>query len=187
MAPEEQNHRIALIRTAARLFQCQGYSATGVSQIIRESKTPRGSFYYYFPDGKKQLAEETVRRTGAEISVLLEEVFTNAPNFSAGVDTVTQTIGNWFADSEYAVGCPITAVHLEQTPKNAQLSKVCHQVFDDWVEIVQNHTGLDPMSDHSRELAQGLILAVEGAWILARAKKDTEPFHVAAKMIKGMI
>ena len=53
--------RQRIIDTASRLFQEQGYRATGLNQILRESGAPKGSLYYYFPDGKEDLAVHAVR------------------------------------------------------------------------------------------------------------------------------
>lgn len=181
------NHRLKLVRTATQLFQRHGYSATGVSQIIKDSKTPRGSFYYYFPKGKEELAEETVRQAGEDIRQMLDHVFASATSFAEGIDIMAQTIGTWFAASGYAAGCPITAVHLEQTPDNPVLSPVCHQVFLSWVGTVQNHAVRFGHDTQDEELAEAVILGLEGAWILARARQSTTPFAVAGKMVKALL
>ena len=48
--------RKKLVDTTAALLRCQGYHATGLSQIVAESGAPRGSLYFYFPGGKDDLA-----------------------------------------------------------------------------------------------------------------------------------
>lgn len=48
-----------ILEAAARLFERQGYHATGLNEIIRESSAPKGSLYYYFLDGKEQIGAET--------------------------------------------------------------------------------------------------------------------------------
>jgi TetR/AcrR family transcriptional repressor of lmrAB and yxaGH operons len=179
-----------LLRAAAKLFQLQGYSASGVNEIIRESSSPRGSFYYYFPDGKEQLAEETVRLTGGEIKELLAASFANASSFADGVDGICAGIAQWFAASAYTKGCPITSVHLEQSPQNPRLTAVCSEVFANWVGVVEKHAHQQiPDIDAARanELAQALILSLEGAWILSRASQSKQPFFIAAKMVKGLL
>ena len=44
-----------LIECAAELFWKNGYSATGVSEILNHAGLPRGSFYFYFKS-KDELA-----------------------------------------------------------------------------------------------------------------------------------
>ncbi len=185
--PEKSNHRLKLIRSASKLFQHQGYSASGVSQIISESGTPRGSFYYYFPEGKEQLADETVRLTGEEIRTMLEGGFAGAKTFADGVDQVASMIADWFEKSGWQAGCPITTVHLEKTPQNTVLTKASQHVFTSWVETVQKIARQYGHDKQSSELAQALIIGLEGAWVLSRASKSKAPFYVAAKMVKMLL
>jgi tetratricopeptide (TPR) repeat protein len=58
--PRKTDARDRAIATAERLFRIQGYTATGLNQIIEESGSPKGSFYFHFPRGKAQLAEEAI-------------------------------------------------------------------------------------------------------------------------------
>jgi AcrR family transcriptional regulator len=58
--PRKTDARPRAIATAARLFRIQGYTATGLTQILKESGAPKGSFYFHFPRGKAQLAEEAI-------------------------------------------------------------------------------------------------------------------------------
>jgi len=183
---EKPNHHLKLVNTAARLFQRQGYSATGVSQIIKESGTPRGSFYYYFPNGKEELANETVRHTGEEIRLILEGAFANATSFSEGVDNITNKVASWFAKSGFTAGCPITAIHLEKTPENILLTKACQLVFASWVSTVEKYASSYGHEDKAAELAEAVIISLEGAWILARAQQSKQPFLVAAKMLRSL-
>jgi TetR/AcrR family transcriptional regulator, lmrAB and yxaGH operons repressor len=52
-----------IVETAAGLFNKQGFHGTGLNQIIKESQCPKGSLYYYFPEGKVELALEYIRHT----------------------------------------------------------------------------------------------------------------------------
>ena len=184
---EKPNHRSELVNTAASLFQSQGYSATGVSQIIKESKTPRGSFYYYFPNGKEELANETILHTGEEIRLILAGAFTNADSFSQGVENITNKIANWFAKSGFTAGCPITAVHLEKTPENELLTQASRFVFASWVETVEKFALHHGHADQATELAEATIISLEGAWILARATQSKRPFMIACKMVSSLV
>ena len=50
---EESRQR--LIECAAELFWKNGYSATGISEILKQTGLPKGSFYFYFKS-KDELA-----------------------------------------------------------------------------------------------------------------------------------
>lgn len=53
--------RDTILDTASRLFASQGYRATGINQIIRESGAAKASFYHHFPS-KEALGEAFVER-----------------------------------------------------------------------------------------------------------------------------
>ena len=50
-----------ILQAAAELFSHNGYSGTGIAEIVAACSIPKGSFYYYFPGGKEQLAAEVIR------------------------------------------------------------------------------------------------------------------------------
>ncbi|WP_189558100.1 helix-turn-helix domain-containing protein, partial [Mesorhizobium sp. M2D.F.Ca.ET.153.01.1.1] len=52
--PRKTDAPARAIATAERLFRIQGYTATGLTQILEESGAPKGSFYFHFPRGKAQ-------------------------------------------------------------------------------------------------------------------------------------
>ncbi len=62
------NTKDIFIDTASSLFDNQGYHATGISEILKKSNAPKGSLYYYFPQGKEQLAQEALQKTAEKIS-----------------------------------------------------------------------------------------------------------------------
>src|SRR5439155_26126889 len=62
MAPTRTKDR--LVEASSELFRRQGYTGTGVKQILAEASAPFGSLYHHFPGGKEELGAEAVRRSG---------------------------------------------------------------------------------------------------------------------------
>lgn len=61
------NSKEKILEAAAKLFQIKGYNATGLNEILKESGAPKGSLYYYFPNGKEELALEAIKLTNETI------------------------------------------------------------------------------------------------------------------------
>ena len=58
-----------IVAAAADLIHCQGFNATGMNQIIKESGAPKGSLYFHFPQGKEEIIEAALRQSGSQVSL----------------------------------------------------------------------------------------------------------------------
>jgi AcrR family transcriptional regulator len=172
--------RERIVQRSAELFRRQGFVATGVKQIVAEASAPFGSIYHFFPGGKEQLGEEVIRWSGGIYGQLLDAFY------EPGEDPVAAT-RNFFAaaaqnlrESDYADACPIATVALEVSSTNEPMRQACADVFEAWVDgATERLTEAGLTRKRSRELALSLIGALEGAFVLARALRSTEPLDVA--------
>jgi TetR/AcrR family transcriptional repressor of lmrAB and yxaGH operons len=57
-------HRDAIVQSAVALFRKQGYAGTGLSDILGASGAPKGSLYYYFPNGKISIGVAAIEFAG---------------------------------------------------------------------------------------------------------------------------
>ena len=64
-----------LVETARKLFWNQGYSATGVAQILKEAGAKSGSLYYFFPTKEDLLREVLERYKTLLMPAVMEPVF----------------------------------------------------------------------------------------------------------------
>ncbi len=169
-----------IVERSAELFRRQGFVGTGVKQIVAEASAPFGSLYHFFPGGKDQLGEEVIRWSGAIYGQLIDAFFV------PGADPVKATQSFFAAaavnleESDYADACPIATVALEVSSTNEPMRRACADVFDSWVDSAAarlREAGLTPK--RSRALAFSMLASLEGAFVLARALRSTEPLHAA--------
>lgn len=172
--------RDRIVDTSAELFRRQGYAATGMKQIVAAAGAPFGSIYHFFPGGKEQLAAETIRRSGALYGQLLPAVFGPAPDVVTATREFFAGAAEHLRATDYADACPIATVALEVSSSSEPLREACAEVFGGWITLAADHfieAGIDPNRAH--ELAIALIAALEGAFVLARALRNSGPVEIA--------
>ena len=184
--PTETKDRI--VTTSAELFRRQGYNATGIKQIVDEARAPFGSIYHFFPGGKEQLGAETIRWSGAMYGALVPAIFDPAPDVVTAVRTFFAGAAADLAASGYADACPIATVALEVASVSEPLREACADVFDGWLDsATERLTDAGIAEPRARELAIGMVAALEGAFVLARAQRSTEPLTVAAELMADAV
>jgi AcrR family transcriptional regulator len=172
-----------IIETSAELFRRQGYSATGVKQIVTEARAPFGSLYHFFPGGKDELGVAAVRTSGALYAQLIPAVFDPAPDPVTGVRDFFDAAAEHLRESEYRDACPIATVALEVASTSETMRQACAEVFESWISLGAERferAGAEPGT--ARELTMAMLAALEGAFVLARALRDTEPLRVAGEL-----
>jgi len=178
------NARQQLIETAARLFQSRGYHGTGLTLILEESGAPKGSFYHHFPGGKEELAVAAMQWSSLEIEEFINQAFAAAPDLETGIRELGRLVADWFEQSGYAEGCPIASVLLETTPASPELRKEALAVFETWISDIESHARR-LKSPRPRHQAEALMMGLEGAWLLSRARQSRTPFDVAVEAALG--
>src|SRR5947207_15908777 len=99
--------RERIVQSSAELFRRQGYTGTGVKQIVAEASAPFGSLYHYFPGGKDQLTEEIIRTSGAAYGRLVGALLWPEPDPVAAVRKAFADAAEVLAATEYEDACPI--------------------------------------------------------------------------------
>src|SRR3954462_6542060 len=186
MTPTRTKDRI--VEASAELFRRQGYSGTGIKQILAEASAPFGSLYHHFPGGKEQLGAETIRRSGYLYGPLFPEIGGPAPDLPTGIADFFAGAAQTLVETDYADACPIATVALEVSSTSEPMREACADVFEGWLRGATarfEQEGIDP--GRARELAIVFIAALEGAFVLARALRSTEPLAAAGDAVVAAV
>ncbi len=171
-----------ILDTTAELFRRYGYTGTGLKQIVAEAQAPFGSIYHHFPGGKEELGREVILRSGGMYQELFETILDAAPDLMTGVRNLFDGAAELLRQTDYADACPIATVALEVASSNEPLRMATSEVFDSWIEAGTHRFAAAGVSEEkARDLAIVLITSLEGAFILSRAMRDTEPVRVAGE------
>jgi AcrR family transcriptional regulator len=180
--------RERIVDASAELFRLQGFNATGVKQIVTAAQAPFGSLYHFFPGGKEQLGAEAVRVSGAIYAQLIPAVIDIAPDPVTAVRTFFAGAAAHLVETDYADACPIATVALEVSSVSEPMREACAEVFESWIAAgAARHEASGIAPDRARELATAFVAALEGAFVLARASRSTEPMRIAGEMVAAMV
>lgn len=103
--------RDRIVETAARLFESQGYAATGINQIIAESKTAKASFYDYFAS-KELLGKEYLARYGRNHLALIQNLMLRTASPHEFIASWVKLIKRQLR-SQKLYGCPMANLRAQ--------------------------------------------------------------------------
>ena len=182
--PRRTDARARAIATAERLFRIQGYTATGLTQIIEESGSPKGSFYFHFPRGKAQLAEETIDLYIANRAAALRQISANTSGDAAKF--IKQMFGAIAAEmtaADFQYGCLMQNLANELSALDAELTKRIARGFVDISGIIAEHfRGCGCTPARASSIAAALVAAVEGGRTIARLQRTPTVFKALADL-----
>src|SRR5450432_3896541 len=183
--PLKTDARADAIATAARLFRIQGYTATGLTQILKESGAPKGSFYFHFPRGKAQLAEEAIDQYVATRIAVLRNISSNTLGDALKfVHKIFSAFAAEMVATDFQYGCLMQNLANELPALDAELTKRVARGFADSTEIIAEHfrrCGFSPR--HAASTAAALAASVEGARTIGRLERTPAVFKALAELI----
>lgn len=176
------------IITASKLFEEKGYYAVGINEILRESKAPKGSLYYYFPNGKEELAIESIRYAKMKIKNHIKDTFMQCGSFIEGLEKNLLCMADLVDTEKKLRDISIGLIALETYSSSPNLRKECHLVFETIInfyieELVKS--GLNKQK--ALEIATLIESLTEGAITLSLTAGEGTPLRIAAKNIKYLV
>jgi TetR/AcrR family transcriptional repressor of lmrAB and yxaGH operons len=184
--PRQSDARQQMIQSAALLFRERGVQGTSFADVLAHSGAPRGSIYHHFQGGKTQLAEEATRWAGEFIVAgTVAALAQNDP--VRAIDTFRKQWTRILRDSDFAAGCPIVAATLEGDREPA-VRDAAGQAFTAWEKVLAaalREHGVP--TARAASIAALLIAAIEGAIVLARAKRTTRPLEQVSRELQTVV
>lgn len=180
--------REKIVVTTAALLEKQGYAATGLNQIVKESETPRGSLYYYFPDGKEALAVEAVAHRMKMMADFTRRALGKVDDPIEAIYQMIRGMAQMMENSGCGEGAPIAAVALEASNSSERLRQACADGYQQLQDVLAAKMIMGGFSsEQASSLAATINASIEGAMILSRTKRDATALWSIAENIKVLL
>lgn len=169
--------RRQILEAAAHLFEKQGYHATGLNEIIRDSGAPKGSLYYYFPGGKEQIGIETALWSADQMVERIRYGLAQAENPAEAVRLLARGIADAVERTNFAAGSPLMMLAAESAVGSENLNAACRQAYGRMRQVFT-----DKFSGNG-QTAQFVLAVLEGSIFLSRVEHSGEPLRQAAEQL----
>jgi TetR/AcrR family transcriptional repressor of lmrAB and yxaGH operons len=180
--------REQIIETTSQLLEQQGYYATGLNQIVQESGAPKGSLYYYFPEGKEELTAEAIERSARTFTSIIETELARHRDPAEALYQFMMGMAEHVQASECIGGASIATVALETAGRSERLTAVCQAAYGHYQAAFASRfvaAGISP--ERSAQLALLIVAAIEGGFILSRTQRNAAPLRQIAADLRDLV
>jgi len=184
----KQKHRQPIIDASVTLFRRQGYASTGLNEIVDASGAPKGSLYYYFPEGKISLAVAAVTEAGERVVETLDQLCQECQSTADLLKAHARLLAGWMKKSGFRAGCPITTVLLELAPQERLVAQAGRAAYGARISALRGKLEADGFTPtRAKRLAQLCTSALQGALIQARVERSGVPILTTADELAEML
>jgi AcrR family transcriptional regulator len=176
--------RESILTAAAELMRRKGYGAVGMKDVVAASGAPIGSLYHHFPGGKAQIAREALINAGTAYGLLIPTLVDPHDDLGEAIESVFAQAAADMAGTGFANMCPVASVAAEVADTIEDLRDTAADVFTGWLDGGTAYfvsRGLP--EDAARDLTVALVAALEGAFVLVRTLRDTEPLLAVGRVL----
>jgi AcrR family transcriptional regulator len=173
-----------MVFSTALLVRERGARATSIDDVLAHSGAPRGSVYHHFPGGRQQLLREAIDYAGKFVAARIER----ATDARAMLDMLLNDYREQLVRSDFRAGCPVVAVAVEAGDPGSDLHEHAGAAFGRWQELLEQRLAAQGVSaSRAAELAVLVIASVEGAIVMARARRDTGPIDDVHRQLRALL
>ena len=174
-----EESRQHLIECAAELFWKNGYSATGINEILKQTGLPKGSFYFYFKS-KDDLASAV---TEYYQKILLEQFQSSSQgnDWESFIEEIFDYLSVRTSRQTFA-GCPYAVMGMETALSKPAVASVFMEGLKKLEQIFQKvllYSGLP--QDHAAILSRRMLSIYQGYLLLGRINGDLSYLKNAEK------
>ena len=180
--------RDRLVTAATEQMRAKGYRGTSVKEVLGAAGAPAGSLYHHFPGGKPELAATAIRESGAVYGELYEAIADAAPGVAEGFADFFSGAADVLAAGDYLDVCPIGTIAGEVASSDDDLRAATDDVFRSWTDAAADRlraAGLP--DDEAADLATTVIAALQGGFVLARARRDAELLRAVGRQVATLV
>ena len=183
--PSASSKREQLIETALELFSRQGFHAVGIDSILDRSGVAKKTLYNHFKS-KGELILAVLRHYDERFrNQFMRAVESRSASPAGRLLAVFDVAEEWFNRKDFN-GCLFVGAAGEYPEEDTPIRKTCKE-SKDLILGYLSQLATEAGTPHPKELAQQLLLLLEGAISLAKIHKTSVSAAQAKEAAKVLI
>lgn len=176
---KEMDARTRIVETASRLFYTNGYSNTGINQVIKEAEVAKATMYQYFPS-KEDLLVEYLTNNAAVTNYTLNQIIAGLYNPKEKVERVFDFLIR-FSNATQCNGCHFLNISAEFPQAGERVSSLVKTQKDSIRLFFEN------ILNGNKALADQIYILFDGALMCSKIQKSIWPIESAKQVALKLI
>jgi AcrR family transcriptional regulator len=178
--------KVRILRAAADLIYIKGLGGTTLDEIMAASKISKSQLYHYFID--KDVLVRDVIALQVRMVMDREQEYLKRLNSFAGLRQWAKALVQLNSLQSGKYGCALGAMASECASRDEEARLMLAHAFKDWEKLLADgfrrmqDSGILSMEVDPETLATGLVAALQGGYLLAKAARDTGLMELALNM-----
>ncbi|MEV0297548.1 TetR/AcrR family transcriptional regulator [Nocardia sp. NPDC050710] len=179
----QRDTRSRMVHSAVEVLRERGVGGVTIDAVLARSGAPRGSVYHHFPGGRAEIVSEALKFAGDAIGEIVDRGAVDG--YSEALRQFVDLWRNILEGSDYSAGCPVVAVAVGPVEESPELFADAASIFERWRTTLATGIAREGLSSTTAQhLATMSIAAVEGAVILCRAQRSSEPLDEVVQQLE---
>lgn len=173
-----------ILQEASVLFAEKGYYGLGLSELLKRCEIPKGSFYYYFPDGKIQLVQEVLEYSYQKMVYGITHRMLTGPTALASFERMIDRLATGFEHKRSFASLLLSMIAIESVYLDERVQETCNRIYAQWQQLYRDFLmqyGFDP--EESAVKAQAIFAMVHGSLISSWIKHSPDDLLMVKKAL----
>jgi AcrR family transcriptional regulator len=174
--------RAKVLDAAARLFQAQGYNATGMREIMDATGVSAGALHHHFPT-KEALALAVIEdRVAPMVRETWIAPLRSAPALGKAITLIFSGIARGIEQRGAVSGCPLNNLAMELSASAPKFRTVLRSIFAEWQAALEerlSETRGGGQLDRAKLAAAAtfIVASYSGSMNLAKVAQSATPLR----------
>ena len=177
-----------ILAKAETLFAEKGFYGLGLSELLASCGIPKGSFYYYFPDGKIQLIQEVLKYSYGRMANSIRTNILIKPTASESFEYMADRLSGHIEQRHHLGSMLLSMIAIESVYLDDAVNTTCRGIYIDWQMLYAQYlldSGFE--NEQARVKAQAIFALIHGSLISAWIKKEPSDLQLAKKTIRDIL